>query len=124
LTFLGEFYIIFKIAVKREKEIIMIDVISSILEAEKKADEILKTANAESKAKILSADEQAEKIKADAIADFKTERKETLKKADAEAEKQYADRIEKGKAEAKAICDKALLKTDKTADSIVKEIIG
>lgn len=61
----------------------MVDqVIGSILEAEARADEIVKEANFRAKADLSAADEQAENIRENAIDASKKLRKEKLKQAE------------------------------------------
>ena len=65
----------------------MVDqVIGSILEAEARADEIVKEANFRAKADLSAADEQAENIRENAIDASKKLRKEKLKQAETAAQ--------------------------------------
>lgn len=103
----------------------MVDqVIGSILEAEEKADRIVKEASENAKTTMLAAEEAAERKKEETVTSFKTERKNALRLADEEAEKRYRDRLNAGGQEAESLKDAARSRVEKAADDIVGRIIG
>ena len=53
----------------------MNEIISSILEAEKKADEIITSAGLQAKSLVIEAEKKADRIRNDAVNDFKAFRK-------------------------------------------------
>ena len=101
----------------------MEEIISSILEAEKHADEIVKSASEQSKNIIINADSSAEKIKADAIVKFKAERKAALLSAEEKAQKEYDAKIAEGEKDAALLVAATEKKIDNIAEKILKEII-
>lgn len=102
----------------------MNEVIASILDAEKKAEEIVKTAMEKSKAIRETADADGEKIKNGAIAVFKLHRASALKDAEKKAAEEYDAAFENGKAQANAIVNAASEKIDVFAEETIKEITG
>lgn len=101
---------------------VMNEIIASILDAEKKAEEIVKLSVEKSKAIRQSADDDGEKIKNGAIAVFKLNRASALKDAERRATAEYDEIISVGKKDAEKIKQKAADSTEIFADSIVKEI--
>ena len=106
------------------KEIRMKEVITSILEAESKAEEIVKTAQDKSKELLLKGETEADELKEKTIAFVKAKRKDVLKGAEVEANKNYNARISQGEKKAEELINTAQDKIDAVAENIVKEIIG
>ena len=102
----------------------MNEIIASILDAEKKADEIVKGASEKSKTIRETADVSGEKIKNGAVAVFKVHRASMLKEAERAAEKEYDAVFTSGKSQAEEIVKTASAKIDAYAQDVVKEIIG
>ena len=103
---------------------VMNEVIASILDAEKKAEEIVKLSVEKSKSIRQSADEEGEKIKNGAIAVFKLNRASALKDAEKRANAEYDEIVSNGKKDAEKIKRNSADSTENFADSIVKEITG
>ncbi len=101
----------------------MNEIISSILEAEKKADSLVSEAQANAKKSVLFADAEGEKIKENAIDSFKTARKEALLKAEKDGDELYGKIASDGEKQAEEITALAKNNLEKTADLIIKEII-
>ena len=101
----------------------MNEIISSILEAEKKADEIITSAGLQAKSLVIEAEKKADKIRNDAVNDFKAFRKESIENADKKADKVYAEEIEGGNKKAAEIGESVKGKIDSVSDDIVKKII-
>ena len=102
----------------------MNEVIASILDAEKKADEIVKSSVEKSKAVKQSADFDGEKIKNGTVAVFKLHRASAIKEAEKQASLEYDKILSEGKASAEKILSDSADKTDYFADKIVKNITG
>lgn len=102
----------------------MNEVIASILDAEKKAEEIVKNSTEKSKKIRQTADEDGEKIKNGAVAVFKLHRTSALKDAEKKASAEYDKITESGKAEADKIVGLSADKIDSLAEQVVKGIIG
>lgn len=101
----------------------MNDVISSILEAEKKADEMIQKAQADAKALKISSDKKSEEIKETAINDFKSLRAVELDKAEKEALEKYQEIIKLGEKKADELVENAKVNLLKVADKIVEGFI-
>lgn len=101
----------------------MNEIISSILEAEKKADEIITSAGLQAKSLVIEAEKKADKIRNDAVSDFKIFRKESVDNADKKADKVYAEEIESGNKKAAEIGESVKGKIDAVSDEIAKKII-
>lgn len=101
----------------------MNEIISSILEAEKKADEIITSAGLQSKSLIMEAEKKADRIRNDAVTEFKSFRKESVLLTDKKAEEVYAEEIEKGNKKAFEIKESIEGKTNSVSDEIVKRIL-
>lgn len=101
----------------------MNDVISSILEAEKKADEMIQKAQADAKALKISSDKKSEEIKETAINDFKSLRAVELDKAEKEALEKYQEIIKLGEKKADKLVENAKVNLLKVADKIVEGFI-
>ncbi len=97
----------------------MQDIISSILDAEKKAEELLDNAYATAKAKRLEGESVAEAIRADAIDAFKLRRTEEIVKAEKNAAEEYDKVVQKGAVDSRGIIEKAQANLGKAADYIV-----
>ena len=102
----------------------MNEIIASILDAEQKAEEIVKNSTETSKHIQQSADEKGEKIKNGAVAVFKLHRASSIKDAEKLASKEYDAIIDEGKARAEEINKAAADKIDFYAEQIVKDITG
>ena len=102
----------------------MNEVIASILDAEKKADEIVKISVDKSKAVKQAADSDGEKIKNGAVAVFKLHRASAIKEAEKKAQAEYDKILAEGKKSAEKILTDSADKTDYFADKIVKSITG
>ena len=102
----------------------MNEIIASILDAEKKAEEIVKNSIDKAKTIRQNADEEGEKIKNGTIAVFKLHRISALRDAEKRAAKEYDDIVESGKDMAKEIADKTAGNIDLYAEGIVKDITG
>ena len=102
----------------------MNEIIGSILEAEKQADEMIKLAEEKARKEVLDAGNRAEEIKKHAISVFKMHSKAALKKAEEEAEKLFNEKIDSGKEQAEKMVQKASDNFDAAAEIIVKEILS
>ena len=102
----------------------MNEIISSILTAEKEAEERIKQADETAKNNTLKAEVDAEKIKETAIENFKAIRKEKILEANNKAEEEYLLKVKEGRVEADRIADNAFKNVDAVANDIVKEILG
>ena len=98
-------------------------IISSILEAEAKADEIVSLSTEKAKAIILQGDFDAEVIKNEAITSLKNKRKEILSLAEQDAESKYQVIINNGENDIKSKMGNAKLNVDKASDYILGEIL-
>lgn len=101
----------------------MEEIISSILSAESKAEEIIKIAQEESKKLIFEAEREADTVITKAISDFKTYKKVKIKEAEALSEKVYDEKLLLGKKEAEKVIIDNSEKISSIADYIVKEIL-
>ena len=98
----------------------MNEIINSILEAEKKADEIVKTAQEQSKAIILSSEETAENVRTEAVKSVK----EISKKKNAEAEKVALSEYEKVMAEGVKTAEKIKKDAEKKVGQVAGEVFA
>ena len=102
----------------------MVDqVIGSILEAEARADEIVKEANFRAKADLSAADEQAENIRENAIDASKKLRKEKLKQAETAAQARDLERMKEGNAQSEALKTAARPRIEEAAENIAKKVV-
>lgn len=83
----------------------MVEIISSIIEAEEKADEKVKGANLTAREMKVSCDNACEKIRFDAIDEFKKHRSLSIKQAEKNAEAEYDRQIKLGEDKA-SVCTK------------------
>ena len=102
----------------------MNEIIASILDAEKRADEIVKLSAEKAKAIKQSAEEEGEKVKNSAVAVFRLHRAAELKAAEERAAAEYDAVISEGKSEAEILLKKSSEKTESYSDEILKGIIG
>lgn len=102
----------------------MNEVIASILDAEKKAEEIVKSAVEKSKTIRENADLDGEKIKNGAVAVFKVHRASSIKDAERAADAEYTAVFNDGKEKAEEVIKTASEKIDDYAEDVVKGIIG
>ena len=108
---------------RRQARKIMDEVISSILEAEKKADSLVVEAQDNAKKAVLAADTEGERIKANAVESFKIHRKAALADAEKRGETEYAKIIARGEKRAKEVEAAARDNIETAADAVVKEIL-
>ncbi len=101
----------------------MIEIISSILEAEKKADEIVEAATKKAAEITLSGDSAADAIRENAVTSFKIKRKYGLIKAKEQSEKIYADKIEAGKKSAEDFYNSVYVREDEIAERLLRKIL-
>ena len=101
----------------------MQEIISSILQAEKKAEEIIENALSEAKSKKLAGDATAEQIKNSAVENFKANRVSVLSKAEQDAELAYNDAVRKGREESMGKVEQARANLFKAADFIVEKVV-
>lgn len=101
----------------------MLEVISSILDAEKQADLIVKQAEEKSKALLLSSESKAEDIKADAIQSFKTEREEKTRDAEIRAQAEYNKIVNDGNDLAQQLKERVSDKVASAVDFVINNII-
>ena len=102
----------------------MNEVIASILDAEKKAEEIVKQSVEKSKRIRQTADEEGEKIKNGSVAVFKLHRASALKDAEKKAAAEYDKITDAGKVDAENIAESSADKIEAIAKQIVKDIIN
>lgn len=102
----------------------MNEIIASILDAEKKAEEIIKNSVENAKNIKSSADEEGEKIKNGAIAVFKVHRTAALKNAEQRAAQEYDSIVESGRLTAEEIVKSSADKIEIFAEQTVKDITG
>ena len=102
----------------------MNEIIVSILEAEKRSDEIVKDAQAKARATRSNADENGEKVKNKAVALFKVHRSAVLKDAEKRAAEIYAEKIAEGERLAVELKNRSSGKISIYADKIAKEILN
>ncbi len=109
---------------KTKWENYMNEIINSILEAEKKSEEILKDAS--NNVKVISKEcvAKSDSIKEEAITSFKLEKKKEIKSAEEKAEKEYNKKIETGVLEADSLINSVRSKIDNIVLDELKEIIG
>jgi vacuolar-type H+-ATPase subunit H len=101
----------------------MLEVISSILDAERQSDSIIKQADEKSKANILSAESQAEGIKSAAIEKFKNERSSKIMDAESIAENEYNIIVDQGRLQANNLKESVSGKIASVVDFVVENII-
>ncbi len=102
----------------------MKEIISSILEAEKIAEQLKIDAQEKAKQMILEADARSEKIREQAITSFKKTKKDSLAVAEIKATEIYDKKIEDGEKQAEALKKDAEKKVDIATQYIIKEILG
>lgn len=101
----------------------MTDIISSILEAEKKADEIIKSASEKSKKVRAEGDAQAEKIMNTAIYVFKVSRAKKIQDAEKDADKRYAEIINKENCKTEFFIESAEKAAEAVSENLVKKVL-
>ena len=102
----------------------MNETISSILAAEKQAEEMIEQAAEAAKGTVYNAEQAADKLKKAATEEIKTRRAENVKAIAAKSDEVYAAEIMSGEAKAKELKKAVSGKIDACADEVVKEIIG
>lgn len=101
----------------------MNEVISSILETEKKSEEMIKNAQIEARALKLSGDVSAVKIREDAVKNFKSLRVKEIELAEKNASEKYNEIIKNGEERALTLVTKSKENLVKVADKIVEGIL-
>ena len=101
----------------------MNEVISSILETEKKSEEMIKNAQIEARSLKLSGDVSAVKIREDAVKNFKSLRVKEIELAEKKASEKYNEIIKNGEERALALVTKSKENLVKVADKIVEGIL-
>lgn len=101
----------------------MNEIISSILSAEQKSDEIIKSSNEKARAIILQGENDAESIRNTAITSTRLKRTKILSDAEKKANLEYEKVVEEGEVEIRKVINEALPKVDKVSDYILSEII-
>ena len=102
----------------------MEEIITSILEAERRADDIVKNATDNAKNILIYAENNADEIREKAIVDFKAHRKDVLASAEKDAEALYYKKIAEGEGAAKELILSVEGKKTAAAEKILKKIIG
>lgn len=100
----------------------MNEMINSILEAEKKAAEIVGDASEKSKAVMIRGEEDAERVKENAVGEFAEERKKTIAEAERKAESIYGDMLDEGESAAYALKVSCKDKIENAADDVIGRI--
>ncbi len=101
----------------------MVDTINCIIDAEKKADEIIFNANERAKGILLDGEKQSEQIRNTSIYSVKVSRSAKIKKAIEKAEEKYNQKIEEGKVFAQELYENASPKIDNVVKEIVEDIL-
>jgi len=102
----------------------MIEVISTILEAESKAKEIVKNAEEDAKKIIIEAEATSERIKDEKISEMKAYRKAETVKATKIAQDEYERTLTSGANQASASAKSCEKNLDQAIDEIIKEILN
>lgn len=116
-----------KIRIKKRysaKGKIMNETISSILTAEKQAEETIERATEAAKETVYNAEQAADKLKKAAAEEVKTRRAENVKTIAAKSDEVYAAEIKLGEERAEELKKAVSGKINACADEVVKEIIG
>lgn len=100
----------------------MNEVINSILEAEKKAAEIVAKASEESKTRIIKGEETAEREKETAVSAFLDERKRVLSQAESKAQAAYDEILNAGKASAEDLKKSCAERVEDAAKTVIGRI--
>ena len=102
----------------------MNEIISSILDAENKAEEIVKKANEDAKKILLESENDAENIKNNAIYVQKVHASSSIKKANEKANEEYDKIILEGQKDAEKIVESAKPKMQEVANKILEKILA
>lgn len=102
----------------------MNETISSILAAEKVADEMIAAANEKAKQSVYDAEAEADKIRKAALEFCKEQKIANVKTIAKKAEEAYAATVKTGEAEAAELKKSVEGKIDAAAEKVVKGIIG
>ena len=102
----------------------MNETISSILSAEKQAEDIIEKATEAAKETVYNAEQTADKLKKAAAEEIKARRAENAKAIAAKSDEVYAAEIRNGEEKAEELKKAVSGKIDACADEVVKEIIG
>ena len=98
-------------------------VIASILEAEKKAEEIIINGNSEYKKIIFEAESISEKTKKEVIDGLRIFQKTELEKAEKQAGIEYEKTLAEGRNESETLKEKSKTKKDSAVELIVGKVI-
>ncbi len=99
-------------------------VIETILEAEERAEQIVRAAADESKRMAAESQAEAEQIKAEAKAAFVKEREKVLAETREKAEEAYSRIVKDGRKKAQELKDSVGAKIEDSADTILRRMFG
>ena len=102
---------------------IMNEIISSILDAEKKAEDMIATANENAKIKKQNIEEEVENVKSSAVLSFSELKNKEIEKAEKKAEAEYDKIIKEAEIKVKEYKDSVLSKTESVVDELIKVLI-
>ena len=102
----------------------MNQIISSILEAENKAEKIVLEANEKAKNIILKGESDTEKFVDNAISSVRSEKNKIITDAEILADKNFNEQIEKNQNSINEIINNSRKNIEKASDKIVSEILG
>ena len=102
----------------------MNEVIGTILEAEKRAEEIVRAAEEKAKTILAEGEREAEQLNEDAKRSFLAYREETIAAAEQSADERYRAILEQGKGEADALRASCRPRTAKAAHDVVRKVFG
>ena len=102
----------------------MNEVIETILEAEAKAEQILRAAEQDVRSILSQGESSAERIVVEAQARLLAEREDALARADGAAEARYDEICAEGKAQAQRLREAYDLKIQEATDKIVQKVLG
>ena len=101
----------------------MKDVITSIIQAEEMAKQIVDEATAKASEMAILRDEESEKIKAQAVINMGVERKSKLEKAQIKAQEKYDKEYAVSEKKAKILEESVTDKIKEVANALVSEIV-
>lgn len=102
----------------------MNEIIASILDAEKQAEEIVAKAASDCSRISLEGAERAAKVKEDAIALLAAEREQSEKDAERRAQAAYDSLAAEGGAAAQALKARSRTRVDPAADAVLRRLFG
>ena len=100
----------------------MEEIIQSIMDAEKSAEEMIRAAREQAKAILAQADDRSGEIRDQAKAEIKLRREQTLALAERTAEREFAESLAEGEAQGAEIERLAEAKIEAAADLIVGRV--